>query len=308
MTGRIDTHHHVVPPDYAKWLHAKGQLAGGLPIPDWSPRAALELMDRHRIDTAVLSVSTPGTHLGDGSDAAAMARLVNDYAAAMVDKHPGRFGFFATLPLPDVDASLTELARALDELHADGVVLLANNRGFYLGDSTFDPVFDELQRRKAVAFIHPSTLPGLAPMDGIPPFVADFLLDTTRAAVNLCRSGTVERCPDVAMILSHAGGFVPYAAMRLSQAASPTGNPVDGLDMLSRFYFDTALSGSPFALPSLLAFARPGHVLFGTDWPYAPDSAVAAFTGLYETYQLDDDERASIDRDAAEALFPRLRR
>lgn len=307
MTSRIDTHHHVVPPEYAQWLHAKGELAGGLPIPDWSPHAALELMDRHRVDTAVLSVSTPGTHLGDGTDAAAMARVVNDYAAAMVRDHPGRFGFFATLPLPDVDASMAELARAFDELHADGVVLLANNRGVYLGDAMFDPVFEELQRRKAVAFIHPSTLPGLAPIDGIPTFVADFLLDTTRAAVNLCRTGTVERCPDVRMILSHAGGFVPYAAMRLSQAASPTGNPVDGLDLLGRFYFDTALSGSPFALPSLLAFARPGHVLFGTDWPYAPDSAVAAFTGLYETYALDGDQRASIDRCAAEALFTRFR-
>ena len=308
MTGRIDTHHHVVPPEYARWLHSMGQPAGGLPIPDWSPQAALELMDRHRVDTAVLSVSTPGTHLGDGADAAAMARMVNDYAAAMVGEHPGRFGFFATLPLPDVDAAMAELARALDELRADGVVLLANNRGVYLGDPLLDPVFDELQRRKVVAFIHPSTLPGLAPIDGIPAFVADFLLDTTRAAVNLCRSGTVERCPDVRMILSHAGGFVPYAAMRLSQAASPTGNPVDGLDLLGRFYFDTALSGSPFALPSLLAFARPGHVLFGTDWPYAPDSAVAAFTGLYETYALDDGQRASIDRGAAEALLPRLRR
>ncbi|MEZ5376230.1 MAG: amidohydrolase family protein [Acidimicrobiales bacterium] len=307
MAGRIDTHHHVVPPEYAKWLRTKGQLAGGLPIPEWSPTSALELMDRHRIDTAVLSVSTPGTHLGDGSDAAAMARLVNDYASAVVSDLPGRFGFFATLPLPDVDAALVELARALDELHADGVVLLANHRGVYLGDPVFDPVFDELQRRKAVVFIHPSTLPGLAPVDGIPPFVADFLLDTTRAAVNLCRSGTIERCPDVPMILSHAGGFVPYAAMRLSSAASPTGNAVDGLELLSRFYFDTALSGSPYALPSLLSFARPGHVLFGTDWPYAPDAAVAAFTGLYEKYLLDEDQRASIDRNAAASLLPRAR-
>jgi predicted TIM-barrel fold metal-dependent hydrolase len=278
VVGRIDTHHHVVPPEYAAWLRSKGQLAGGLPIPEWSPQAARELMNRHRVDTAVLSVSTPGAHLGDGADAAAIARMVNDYAAEVRRAHPGRFGFFATLPLPDVDASLTELARAFDELHADGVVLLANNRGVYLGDPRFDPVFAELQRRAAMVFVHPSTLPGLDAIDGIPPFVADFLLDTTRAAVHLCRSGTVDRCPDVRMILSHAGGFVPYAAMRLSQAASPTGNPVDGLDLLGRFYFDTALSGSPFALPSVLAFARPGHVLFGTDWPYAPDSAVAAFT------------------------------
>jgi predicted TIM-barrel fold metal-dependent hydrolase len=268
----------------------------------------LELMDRHSVRTAVLSVSTPQTHLGDDAEAIAMSRAVNDFAASVVAAHPGRFGFFATLPLPLVDASLDELQRSLDELHADGVVLLANHRGIYLGDARFDPLFEELQRRGTVVFVHPSILPGLEAIDGIPAYVADFLLDTTRAAVNLCRSGTVDRCPDVKFILSHAGGFLPYAAFRLSQAASPSGNPVEGLDLLQRFYFDIALSGSPTALPSLLEFARPGHVLFGSDWPYAPAAAVAAFTGMYEMHQIDADRRASIDHGAAEALFPRLRR
>jgi 6-methylsalicylate decarboxylase len=308
MNHRIDTHHHVVPPAYAEWLAAKGELAGGLPIPTWTATSALELMDRHSVRTAVLSVSTPQTHLGDDAEAIAMSRAVNDFAASVVAAHPGRFGFFATLPLPLVDASLDELQRSLDELHADGVVLLANHRGIYLGDARFDPLFEELQRRGTVVFVHPSILPGLEAIDGIPAYVADFLLDTTRAAVNLCRSGTVDRCPDVKFILSHAGGFLPYAAFRLSQAASPSGNPVEGLDLLQRFYFDIALSGSPTALPSLLEFARPGHVLFGSDWPYAPAAAVAAFTGMYEMHQIDADRRASIDHGAAEALFPRLRR
>jgi predicted TIM-barrel fold metal-dependent hydrolase len=217
---------------------------------------------------------------------------------------PDRFGFFATLCLPDVQGALDELAYAFDHLHADGVILLANCRGIYLGDERFAPIFDELNRRKAVVFIHPTQPPGLESLPGIPTFVADFLLDTTRAALRLGASGTLDRCPDLKLILSHAGGFVPYAAYRIAGAASPTGNPLDGIQQLKKFYFDIALSGTPTALPSLLAFAQPGHVLFGTDFPYAPEIAVAAFTGLYESYTATDAQRASIDRGAAETLFP----
>src|SRR5688572_11376290 len=138
---RIDTHHHVVPPDYGAWLRRKGQAAGGLPIPDWTPEAALALMDERNVGTAILSVSTPGVHLGDDTEARALARDVNEYAAAMVRSHPGRFGFFATLCLPDVRGSLVELEHAFDRLGADGVVLLGNSRGIYLGDPAFDALF-----------------------------------------------------------------------------------------------------------------------------------------------------------------------
>ena len=307
VVGRIDTHHHVVPPEYAAWLRSKGALAGGLPIPAWDPDAALFLMDRHDVAAAVLSVSTPGVHLGDGADARNLARHVNEYAAQVVRDHPARFGFFATLTLPDVDGALAEIDHAFDTLGADGVVLLANCGGTYLGDQAFDPVFDELQRRRAVVFVHPSVPPGLEPIEGIPPFMADFLLDTTRAAVNLARSGTLDRCPDLRIVLAHASGFLPYAAYRLSAAASAEGNVVTGLARLQRYYFDIALSGSPTALPSLLAFTDPAHVTFGSDWPYAPDFAVAGMTSLYEGYALDDAARAQIDRHTAESLFPRFR-
>jgi predicted TIM-barrel fold metal-dependent hydrolase len=305
MPGRIDTHHHVVPPEYADWLRRKGEQAGGLPIPDWDPDASTAVMDHNGIATAILSVSTPGVHLGDGRDARSMARMVNEYTAQVVRDRPNRYGFFATVPLPDVDGALEELSYAFDTLGADGVVLLANNRGTYLGDTSFDPLFDELQRRAAVVFVHPSPLPGLDTIEGIPAYIADFLLDTTRAAVNLARTGTLERCPDVKIILSHAGGFVPYAAYRLAVAA---GNDdfFHGLTLLQGYYFDIALSGSPAALPSLLAFAQPGRVTYGSDWPYAPDFAVEGFTGMYEGYEIDDLTRASIDRGAAEQLFPRL--
>jgi predicted TIM-barrel fold metal-dependent hydrolase len=305
--GRIDTHHHIVPATYAAWLKRAGVRAGGLPIPDWSPESSLTLMDKYGIQTAILSVSTPGVNLGDDAEAREKAREVNEYAAEVVRKHPGRFGFFATLCLPDVKGSIDEVAYAFDKLHADGVVLLANSRGIYLGEAAFDPVFEELNRRRAIVFVHPSQLYGIDPVTGIPPYIADFLLDTTRAAIRLAASGTLDRCPDLKVILSHAGGFVPYAAYRIAGAASPTGNAAEGLAQLQKFYFDLALSGSSTALPSLLAFAKPEHVTFGSDWPYAPEPAIAAFTAMYESHSMSGAQRASIDRGNAEALFPRLR-
>ncbi len=304
--GRIDTHQHIVPASYAAWLKRTGMEAGGLPIPGWSADSAIAILDKYRIQTAILSVSTPGVHLGDDAEAREKAREVNEFAADVVGKHPARFGFFATLCLPDLKGSLEELTYALDKLHADGVVLLANSRGIYLGDKRFDTLFDELNRRKAVVFVHPSYLFGVEPLQGMPPFVADFLLDTTRAAVRLAGSGTLDRCPDIKVILSHAGGFVPYAAHRIAGAASPKRDFAEGIAQLQKFYFDIALSGSPTALPSLFALAKPDHVLYGSDWPYAADPIVGAFTGMYEKYSISDAQRTSIDRGTAEALFPRL--
>jgi 6-methylsalicylate decarboxylase len=305
--GRIDTHHHVLPPSYAAFLKRKGMEALGLPVPEWSLDSTIALMDKYRIQTAILSVSTPGVHFGDDAEAREKAREVNEFAADLVRKHPARFGFFATLCLPDVKGSLDELTHALDNLQADGVVLLANSRGIYLGDSQFDPLFDELNRRKAVVFVHPSFQYGVDPLKGLPPFIADFLLDTTRAAIRLAGSGTLDRCPDLKIILSHAGGFVPYAAYRIAGTASPKRDFADGIAQLQKFYFDVALSGSPAALPSLFAIAKPDHVLFGSDWPYAGDAIVGMFTGMYEKYPMSDTQRASIDRGNAEALLPRLR-
>ncbi len=236
------------------------------------------------------------------------AREVNEFAATIAHNSPGRFGFFATLPLPDVDGALHEATYALDTLRASGVILLANTHGQYLGAAEDVPLFAELNRRHTVVFVHPSDLPGPR-IDGVPPFAADFLLDTTRAAYRLVQSGAVRRYPDVKIVLAHAGGFLPYASHRLAAAiTAETQRPLfDVLEDLSSFYFDTALSGSPAALPSLLAFAKPGHVLFGSDWPYAPSIAVSYFTGQLDGYgALDADGHAAIDRRNAEALFPQF--
>ncbi len=306
---RIDVHQHVVPPRWAAWLRAQGaQDAGGRALPDWSAEEALAVMEAHEIERAILSVSTPGVRVGtqrDDGEARKLARELNEFTARVASDHPGRFGFFATLTLPDVHGALEEAAYALDTLGAAGVILLANTQGRYLGEPDDEPLLAELNRRGAVLFVHPSTLPGPA-VSGVPPFAADFLLDTTRAAFRLVQSGAVRRYPQLRIILSHAGGFLPYASHRLLVTLLAEGGrtPADILDDFQSFYFDTALSGSPAALPSLLAFAKPGHVLFGTDWPYAPAPVVSYFTGQLDGYEaLDAAGHAAIDRESAAALF-----
>ena len=114
------------------------------------------------------------------------------------------------------------------------------------------------------------------------------------------------RYPNLKVILSHAGGFIPYAAHRMALICSPDGTYEAGLNSLRQFYFDTALSGSPTALPSLLAFVDPSHILFGSDWPHAPIEAVNHFTNGLDAYPLDAELRAAINHQNAEALFPQF--
>lgn len=307
--ARIDTHHHCLPPDYRKALRKAGiDDAGGRALPDWSPETSLETMSALDVSTAILSVSTPGTtFLTNVADAAALARDVNDYTAALVGEQPDRFGFFATVPMPDIDEAVTETVRALDVLKADGIVLLANNDGIYLGQDGQDELFAALDARSAVVFIHPAELPG-PEVSGVLPFAADFLLDTTRAAYLLVRNGIRRKYPNIKFILSHAGGFVPYASHRMAVAITgDTGaSPADNLDDFSSFYFDTALSSSPAALPTLLAFAKPGHVTFGSDWPFAPLPASKLFAADLENFALDSVTRTGIEHRNALSLFPRL--
>ncbi|HZA11176.1 amidohydrolase family protein [Mycobacterium sp.] len=307
---RIDTHHHLIPPFYRKTLlGAAIDEPGGRALPDWSPEGSLQTMAELNVATAILSVSTPGTtFLAGPADAAALARDLNDYTADLVASQPERFGFFATVPLPHIDQAIAETVRALDDLNADGVVVLANSAGTYLGQDGQQALFAALDARSAVVFIHPADLPGPT-VPGVAPFAADFLLDTTRAAYLLVRNGIRGKYPNIRFILSHAGGFVPYASHRMAVAImGDTGRSVaDSLDDFASFYFDTALSSSAAALPTLLAFAKPGHITFGSDWPFAPTVAAKLFAAGLETYPgLDEPARNAIERTNALALFPRL--
>ncbi|WKG05408.1 amidohydrolase family protein [Mycolicibacterium sp. HK-90] len=308
--NRIDTHHHMIPPAYRKALQKAGiDEAGGRAMPDWSPEASLQTMAELDVTTAILSVSTPGTtFLPNPADAAALARDLNEYSAALVKSQPDRFGFFATVPMPHIAEAVAESVRALDQLKADGVVLLANNAGTYLGEAGQDDLWAALDARRAVVFIHPADLPGPT-VPGVLPFAADFLLDTTRAAYLLVRNGIRRKYPNIKFILSHAGGFVPYASHRMAVAImGDTGrSPADTLDDFAGFYFDTALSSSAAALPTLLAFTKPGHITFGSDWPFAPLAASQLFAAGLDTYvKLESVARQAINRDNALALFPRL--
>jgi 6-methylsalicylate decarboxylase len=308
---RIDTHQHAVPPDYRKALQRAGiDDAGGRAVPEWSVDSALETMAALNVGTGIMSVSAPGTSfMANRADAAALARDVNDFSANVVASSPDRFGFFATLPMPHTEDSVTEAVRALDDLAADGIILLANNAGVYVGSEGQHELYAALDARSAVVFIHPAELPGPA-VPGVTPWATDFMLDTTRAAYLLVRNEIRRKYSRIRFILSHGGGFVPYTSHRMALAIfADTGrNPAEILDDFAGFYFDTALSSTAAALPSLLAFAGPGRITFGSDFPFAPLAASQYFVDGLEKYEdLADDARDAIDRTNALALFPRLR-
>src|SRR5262245_3073409 len=205
--GFIDTHHHAMFPDYVTALGKIGVTAGGgVPFPHWDARTDLALMDRHGIAAAVLSVSAPGVFFDDIGLARRLSRTCNEALAQTVQAHPARFGALAVLPLPDVEAAVTELAFALDELKLDGVCLLTNVGGRYLGDPLFDPLMAELNRRHVTVFVHPHEPPaGPQARLRLLPALAEYLFDTTRAAANLMLSGCLERYANVSFILSHGG-------------------------------------------------------------------------------------------------------
>jgi predicted TIM-barrel fold metal-dependent hydrolase len=312
-TSRIDVHHHLIPPAFREAMARRGIVeVAGTPLPNWSPRASLEVMETNAIGTAILSLSAPGVHFGDVEEARSLARACNEYSAQMMADHAGRFGMFAVLPMPFADHACAEAVYALDVLKADGVVLLGSTDGVFLGDARFDELMAELDRRHAIVFVHPNLHPS-TPQIGlaIPGFVMEFLCDTTRAALNIILSGTAEKYPSIRWIFSHAGGFLPYIAWRASLTngfKQYEGLVKDGvLTHIRRFYYDTALSPAAYSMAALKALVEPSQILFGSDFPFAP----APLVGV-ETRTLDDSEvwtagvKRAIDRTNALALFPRF--
>ena len=279
--GWIDVHHHLLPPALVELMEREGIVeVAGRERPAWNPELSLGVMDRHGIERALLSVSATGVHFGDDLKARELARACNEYGAGLGASHDGRFGYFASLPLPDVEGSLTEIAYALDDLGVEGFVLQSSNSdGTYLGDPRFDPVLAELDRRGALVFVHPA-IPRIAeqiPVE-IPVFAMEFTFDTTRAAFNLAFTGALERYPNIRWVLSHAGGTVPYlvgrfALLWMADEALVERAPKGAVHYLSQLYYDTALSANPHALSSLTELVGFDHVLFGSDFPFAPELA-----------------------------------
>jgi predicted TIM-barrel fold metal-dependent hydrolase len=307
--SRFDIHHHMLPPGYLAALAERGiQVGGGQPfLTGWDPQSSLDLMEQYDISRAMLSISDPGIAFGDALLARDLARLCNEYAAELMRSHPGRFGAFAVLPLPDVDGALRELEYALDTLRLNGVVLFSNSDGRYPGDALFDNLFTEFNRRKVVVFLHP-TVPAnhrILQLD-LPPFLVEFVFDTTRAVVNLLYSGTLDRCPDIRFVLAHAGGTVPYLARRISMGqVMLSGVPQGAMTYLQQLYYDIALSVSPFTLRSLQELVDPSHILYGSDHPFAPKLLVDLnIRGLGSYDGFDDEARKLIERENALRLFP----
>jgi predicted TIM-barrel fold metal-dependent hydrolase len=311
---RIDTHIHILPKEWVDAARKGGaEDAGGVDFPAWSPEKMLAVMDQAGIATAVTSIAAPGVYFGDAAAARSLARRCNEISAKLIDDHPGRFGAFAVLPLPDVDGALAEMEYALDTLKLDGVVLLASIGETYLGDPAFDAVFAEFNRRKTAVFVHPTVHPTSQALKlKLPGALVEFVFDTTRAAASLIYSGTMERNPDLRIILSHAGGTVPFLAerFRLGRLVPKLHEkaPQGAITYLKRFYYDTALSVSPYALTSLRELVDTSHILFGSDYPYYPDPLVVQEGKDLDNYAgFDVAARRAIARDNALALFPRLR-
>jgi predicted TIM-barrel fold metal-dependent hydrolase len=280
LPGRIDVHAHYLPETYRAALldHGHGQPDGFPQIPEWSAEEHVAMMDRLGIAMSLLSISSPGVHLGNAAATVDLARQVNEAGRRAVVDHPERFALLASLPLPDIDATMAEIAHCCDRLDVAGFTLLTNVGGTYLGDTAFDPVFCELHQRGARLFIHP-TSPACWEYTslGRPRPMLEFLFDTTRAVVDLVLNGTVARYPGIEFLIPHAGATLPMVADRVhvfSQllAVDPA---VDVLRDLGRLHFDLAGFPLPRQLNALLTLTTLEHLHYGSDYPFTPEFAVA---------------------------------
>jgi len=305
---RVDTHHHVFPPPYiAALIEGKqdAQIAKA-----WSVARTLDDMERAGVETSIVSLTQPAVAFAPPDVARRVARESNEWVAELVAGNRGRFGSFATLPMPDVDGSLREIGYALDTLKADGVCLLTSYRDRWLGHASFAPVFDELNRRKAVVYTHPATADccnNLLP--GIPATVIEFGTDTSRTITDIVFSGTADRCRDAQFIFSHAGGTLPFLTERLvrlpvQNPAMQTRVPRGVLTELKRFFYDTAWSAHPMTLASLTKLVPVTQILFGSDYPYR--TGEDHVKGLME-YGFSAADLRAIEHDNAIRLIPRLR-
>jgi predicted TIM-barrel fold metal-dependent hydrolase len=315
--ARIDVHHHAMQEATRAWLVEHGLLppVGGPPHVARSPTQRLATMDAHGIEFALVSPAIPGTLVPSSpGEAAAMARVANDTVAELARDRPDRFGFFAYLPLPHVDASLAELDHAFTDLGADGVILMSHVGEIYLGDPALDSVMAALNDRAAVVLTHPFDLPGVV-RPPIPTFLVDFMADTARGAVQMIRNGVLDRYPKISIILPHGGGTLPYQAARLSlgQGLGYGVDPETVRRTIGSFYYDTAGPMSPYATPTLLAAAGAKRIVYGSDYPVVPDATVGAGVRvLLDDPALNADALRRICLGNALSLFPavgrRLRR
>ena len=303
---RIDVHHHIVSPGFTDELKSLLQP----PTLNWTPARSIEDMDRAGVATAITSVTTPGVWIGDHAQGRRLARESNDYAARLAADHPGRFGIFAAVPLPDVDGSLREIEYGIDTLKADGIALFTSYRDRWLGDPAFDPVMEELDRRQAVVFVHPEAplcCRGLLP--GVHEYVLEYGFDTTRAITSLLFRGAARRYRDIRWIFCHGGGTTPFLAERLVRAPDVNKSlaqyvPDGVVAELKRFHYDVAQIAHPMALAALTRLVPMSQILWGTDFPFRFGHEYVK--GLGE-FGFSAEDLRKIDRENALRLLPRWR-
>jgi predicted TIM-barrel fold metal-dependent hydrolase len=307
VRNRIDIHHHVFSPAYVAEL-AKANQAPPI-VRNWTVAKTLDDMNQAGVATSILSVTTPQVGFTDVANARRIARESNEWTARLAGDNKGRFGSFAMLPMQDMDSALRELEYALDTLKADGIGLLTSYGDKWLGHASFAPLMDEINRRKAILYTHPTAANccrNLQP--DVPPTVVEFGTDTTRTIVDIVFSGTAARCPNINFIFSHAGGTLPFITERLIKMPVLDPKllprvPNGVMHELKRFYYDTAWAAHPGALASLTKMVSVSQILLGSDFPYrtGPDNV----KGLMD-YGFTDSDLKAIWRDNALRLLPKL--
>lgn len=308
---RIDVHHHMLPPEYANLTRERilEITSGDATVLKWTPNVTLEQMEQFGIASCILSLPVPGAWFAGKENSRKLARISNEYGARLTKDFPGKFGVFAALPLPDVDASLAEIEYAFDTLEAHGAYLQTSYDDKWPGDAAFAPVFDELNRRKAIVFVHPTEpccCANLIP--GIPSNVVEFVFDTTRAIVSFLVNGTFARCPDIRFIFCHSGGTMPVLAARIHgffQARSALASRVPNgvLHELRKLNYDIANATNPSSLAALMNLVPTSQMLWGSDFPYR---AVAPTAAAWDNYQVSPEVKRAVNRDNALKLFPRF--
>lgn len=308
--GLIDLHHHFLPQSYMAEEQKRTSVThGNTNMLGWTPEKSIEEMDKAGVTFAFASTSTPGVWYGDVELGRRLARTWNDAAAEAIQKYPTRFGLFAPIPLPDTEGSLREMSYALDQLKADGIGLLANYEGKWLGDPSFTPVLEELNRRKAVVYVHPTFTPCCTQtVPGLTMQTLEFPFETTRTIVSLITSGTTTRLPNIKWIFAHNGGATPMLIGRIEELGHrPIGKnfPAGMRAELKKFYYDTASAWNDGAMAALMNIVSTSHIMFGSDYPFlSAREAVKKMKGV----KLPPATRAAIDRGNALKLFPRLRK
>lgn len=306
---RIDVHYHHITPEWLAEDAVQKALGPVIGIAKaWTPARAIEEMDRSEIETAVCSVTNPGIWFDDIQKSRRLARACNEYADRMARDNPGRFASFATLPLPDIDGSLAELAYALDVLHAEGVGVFSSYGDKWLADPSFAPVFQELNRRKAVVYVHPaaaSCCRNLLP--GIPAVLLEYPIDTSRAILQWIVSKSAALYPDLRLIFCHSGGLIMAGIGRLQMLTEslpamrlPTNFPAE----IAKHYYEISSSADPITMTALRSYVPTSHILLGTDSPLI--GSMAPNIEQLQKLRLSKSDLTAIERGNAVSLMPRL--